>query len=399
MNTTIHRLSELSFKYLKEELSEEESVELNEFLNQSDANREFFDELTNQARINEDLEEYYKTDHNVVWDTVVKANPELQRGTLISFFRPTIKYAAAVILIAALGTYWVLRRTTNKTVALTETKEQISKGVEPGQYKAKLTLDDGSTIILDSAKDGKLVQQGGLIVLNKDGKLTYEKVGETDKVLYNTLTTANGQMYATVLSDGTKVWLNSQSSIRYPVYFNENERTVQITGEVYFNVAHNAEMPFHVLISGIDMQVLGTEFNVNGYNDESEIRTTLLKGRLKVSKGNLVKVLSPGQQTKYNKETQQLDKLESVDVNEVVAWKNGYFQFNDADWQTVFRQIRRWYEIDVEFRGPIPQRKISGKIPRNSSLSEVLEALETLESFKTNQVHFTLEGKKIIVMP
>jgi ferric-dicitrate binding protein FerR (iron transport regulator) len=252
---------------------------------------------------------------------------------------------------------------------------------------------------VDSFSKDRLVQQGSTNVYNKDGKLVYKENGKAKSVLYNTLSTEKGQIYGMVLGDGTKVWLNSQSSIRYPVHFKGSERKVEITGEAYFDVTHNAAMPFHVLINGIDMQVLGTEFNVNGYNDEPEIKTTLLEGRVKVSKGNSVKILSPEQQATYNKETQQLDKVENVDVKEVVAWKNGYFQFKDADWQTLLRQIVRWYDVEVAFNGPIPQRKISGKIPRNSNLSQVLEALETIESFKDNQVHFKLEGKRIIVMP
>jgi len=401
MNIIIHRLSELSFKYLKEELSNEESEELNEFLSQSDANREFFNELTNQARINEDLEEFYKTDHKVVWESVVKANPELKKGTVISFFRPTVKYAAAVILIAALGTYWVLRHNTNRSVASTDTKQQqIIKDVEPGKYKAKLTLDDGSTLILDSAKNGRLVQMDGINVLNKDGKLIYEKSGETNKVLYNTLSTSKAQTYATVLSDGTKVWLNASSAIRYPVAFNGELRKVEITGEAYFEVApsvgKNGKRPFLVAVNGMEVEVLGTHFNINSYAEEPAMKTTLLEGKVRVrsAANNEQTILQPGDQAQFSTGTKTLTKTKDVDVDAEVAWRFGMFQFNNADLKTVMRQLERWYDVQVVYQGDVGDDfEFLGKIPRDMNLLQVLTVLQ-----KVN-VHFTIDGKKIIVTP
>jgi ferric-dicitrate binding protein FerR (iron transport regulator) len=392
MNTPIHRLSELSFKYLQEDLTEEENQELNAFLNQSEENRNFFDDLTNRDRINEDLEHLYKMDSQAVWETVVKANPQLQKGRVISFFRPTVRYAAAIILIAALGSYWLFKRNTNEPVAKTETKEKpVINDVQPGQYKATLTLADGSVVVLDTISDKQLVQQGGTNVYTKDGKLIYEPQVKKSEVLYNTLTTAKGEIYTMLLADGSKVWLNSQSSLRYPVAFVEKERRVEITGEAYFEVTHDAKKPFHAVLNGMDIQVLGTKFNVNGYDDEDEVKTTLLEGKVKIVNGNISSVLAPGQQAQLKKGAKLLMVMDNADMEQAVAWKNGFFQFNDDDLKTVMRQLERWYDVEVIYQGGVSNDTYGGRINRNSKASEVLMILER------NRVHFKIQGKKVIV--
>lgn len=374
-------------------------MELHDFLNESEANRQFFDELTNQVRINEDLENLYKTDSKAVWDSVVKANPKLKKGVIIPFFRPSVRYAAAVILIiAALGSYWFLKHKANKPVAKVETKQlPVVNDVKPGQYKAKLTLDDGTTMILDSAKDGQLVQQGGTNVLNRDGKLIYEKRGETNKVLYNTLSTARGQTYATVLSDGSKVWLNSQSSIRYPVAFANDIRKVEITGEAYFEVApamgRNGKRPFIVNAGEMEVEVLGTHFNINAYADEEVIKTTLLQGKVRIVSGNMSAMLAPGQQAQLKRQGKLLQVMDNADLEAAVAWKNGFFQFSDDNLKTVMRQLARWYDVDVVYQGNIGDDTYGGRISRSSRASEVLTILGR------NGVHYRIEGKKVIIIP
>lgn len=305
----------------------------------------------------------------------------------------TYMAAASILVIASLAYLGYNKKA--QTTIISETPVVVkSNDVEPGKFTAKLTLADGSVLIVDSLSSGQLVQQGSTTVYNKDGKLVYQKQGkQKDEVLYNTLTTANGQTYATVLSDGSKVWLNSQSSIKYPVSFIGRIRQVEITGEAYFEVAHDANKPFHVLAEGMEIQVVGTHFNVNGYRDEAILKTTLLEGKVKISKGNYSTVLTEGQQAQLNKQTQTIEKLNNVDVDEAVAWRFGYFQFNDADLQTVLRQLVRWYDVEVIYQGPIPQREFWGKISRKNTLSQVLRTLET------NNIHFKQEGKRIIVSP
>lgn len=317
-------------------------------------------------------------------------------------------YVAAASVIAVLlviGYKWYGER---KMGSETEAPVIVQNNdVQPGQFKAKLTLDDGSVIILDSAANGKLVQQGGTHIINKDGQLLYKEESKVDKVFFNTLTTAKGETYGTVLSDGSHVWLNSQSSIRYPVPFDGDIRKVEIKGEAYFEIASSVAIlangkkgkrPFLVNASGLEVEVLGTHFNINSYGDEDVIKTTLLEGKVKVVPANVkgekqALILEPGQQASLNKQTQELNKLDDIDVDEAVAWHYGYFQFNAANLQTVLRQLVRWYDVEVVYQGSIPKREFWGKISRSNSLSQVLHTLET------NNVHFKLEGKKIVVSP
>ena len=403
MNQSIHRLSELSYKFLQEELTETESLELDHYLNQSEENRIFFNQLTDRARINDDLEQLHKIDSAAIWNAIVKANPELKRGTVLSLFRPTLKYAAAVILIAALGSYWFLSRNKKMPVAKTETKQTpVNNDVAPGQYKAKLTLADGTTIILDSAKTGQLVQQGEINVLNKDGQLIYEKRGETNKVLYNTLSTSKAETYLTVLSDGTKVWLNSASSIHYPVAFTGTERRVEITGEAYFEVAKDATKPFIVALKNMEVRVLGTQFNINAYSDDPQVRTTLLEGSVEINSaipdksgqaGNRQSaILKPGEQAQLS-EKGTIKILEDADVEKEIAWKNRLFIFKGDDVVKVMNMLSRWYDVEVVYQGSVPDLQFYGIVNMDQPASNVLKLLQMKGG------HFQITNKKIIVTP
>ena len=234
--------------------------------------------------------------------------------------------------------------------------------------------------------------------------MVYEQTGNSKEVLYNTLTTARGQTYATLLSDGTKIWLNSQSSIRYPIRFTGDVRMVEITGEVYFEVAASltrqangkeAKQPFIVKAPGMDIEVLGTHFNINSYLDEDTVKTTLLEGKVKVHSetNNGQAILASGEQAQLNKKSQVLKKVKNVDVDAEVAWRFGMFQFNNADLKTVMRQLERWYDVEVMYQGEIPDVQSHGEIPREFNLSQVLNVLERPD------VHFKVVGKKIIVTP
>jgi ferric-dicitrate binding protein FerR (iron transport regulator) len=196
-----------------------------------------------------------------------------------------------------------------------------------------------------------------------------------------------------VLADGSKVWLNAESSITFPTAFIGKERNVEIKGEAYFEVAHNAQMPFNVKVKNMTVQVLGTHFNVNAYDDENWIKTTLLEGSIKVSKGSDSKIIKPGEQAQTENGDNSLIAVQAVDPDEVVAWKNGLFHFNNAGLPEVMHQLSRWYDVDVVYNGPVPKRKFGGEMQSNLKLSQVLELLEK------NEVNFKIEGKKIIVMP
>lgn len=274
----------------------------------------------------------------------------------------------------------------------------------PGTEGAILTLADGKQIILDSAANGSLAVEGRTKVINKDGQLVYEIEGRVpDALLYNTMTTPKGKQYQLVLADGSKVWLNAASSIRYPTAFAGTERRVEITGEAYFEIAHHADKPFKVSVNGMEVQVVGTHFNINAYEDEAAMQTTLLQGSVKITTNNHTRILSPGQQaqisTTLSHPVQQkpgdenIKVVKDADLDAVMAWKNGYFSFSQTDLQTVMRQIARWYDVEIVYAGTIPDRRFGGEIARNTNASQVLKILEE------SKVYFRIEGKKIIVLP
>ncbi|MGV3509862.1 MAG: FecR family protein, partial [Sphingobacteriaceae bacterium] len=231
------------------------------------------------------------------------------------------------------------------------------------------------------------------IIKSDNGQLQYLSLNSDNKqeVLYNTLSIPRGGQYKVVLPDGTQVWLNAASSLKYPTAFNGNERVVQLEGEAYFEVAKNAAQPFRVEVKDVKVTVLGTHFNINGYTDEAHIKTTLLEGSVKISKGPVQQLLHPGEQAITGKSS----TIEVVKANsdEVLAWKNGYFNFHRSNLQEVMRQLSRWYDVDIKYEGKVPDREFGGEISRNSKASEVLKILEL------SDVHFRIEGEHIIVMP
>jgi transmembrane sensor len=315
-----------------------------------------------------------------------------------------IPAAAAVLLIFAI-TYLVTNRTTTKNVIVRNIspKPILKNDVAPGGNKAILTLADGSSIVLDSASNGTLGQQGNIKIIKLDnGLLAYSVNGkqltENDEAFYNTISTPRGGQYQITLADGTMVWLNAASSIRFPVLFTGTQRKVEITGEVYFEVAKNKTMPFKVKATSSEIEVLGTHFNVNAYEDEATTKTTLLEGSIKVSTTSFVsntqtiKFLQPGQQASSSNDG-KINILSNADLEETMAWKNGRFQFKSADLKLMLRQIARWYDVDVEYRGNVDLH-FTGQLTRNENVSKVFEKLAL-----TNEVHFKIEGRRIIVTP
>jgi ferric-dicitrate binding protein FerR (iron transport regulator) len=337
---------------------------------------------------------------NRLWESITKKSVA---GKVIGIKSRRIWMAAAsvVVLMLAAGSYFYFNKDTGNAVARVEqVKKPLKNDVAPGGNKAVLTLANGTTIILDSAANGSLASQGNMKIIKlDDGKLAYQQSAGSDHpsaVQFNTVTTPRGGQYQLVLSDGSKVWLNAASSITFPTAFIGKERNVKITGEAYFEVTHNANMPFHVKVNEVDIKVLGTHFNINAYSDEDAIKTTLLEGSVKVSNRNGNTLITPGEQALvFNSPSGNggIAVKKDVDLDEVVAWKNGYFSFRDASLREVMRQISRWYDVDVQFAGAINDRRFGGEIARNSDLSQVLKILEE------SKVHFTIEGKKLLVAP
>ena len=305
-----------------------------------------------------------------------------------------IAIAASVIGLLLISAFLLTNKVGKKEIVTGGVNNQRFKDdVSPGGDKAILTLADGSAVVLDEAQNGTLAQQGSSKVIKLGGKIMYDPANKNSKeIVYNTITTPNGGQYQLELPDGSLVWLNSTSSIHFPTSFAGKERRVEITGEAYFEVTKNRDMPFIVTVNNAEVQVLGTHFNVNAYNDEENVKTTLLEGSVKFVSGDNISMLKPGQQSQLTNNG-LIKVLNNVDVEEVVAWKNGMFDFESAGIETVMRQLSRWYDVEVEYNGKTDDLFIA-EMRRNIKLSDALKALEL-----TGKVKFDIQGKKIIVMP
>jgi len=341
---------------------------------------------------------------DAVWDDKMKSLINQLQEVPVKKLSPrfNIKWvaAAAVLFFVSTGIYYALKDREVPAIAKNNTaKTDTAKGVLPGGNKAVLLLADGTAIVLDSSSNGSIASQGATNVIKLNtGQLVYRSAdGKNDVVLFNTLTTPRGGQYQVTLADGTVVWLNSASSLRYPTVFAGAERRVEITGEAYFEVVKKTNQPFKVKINlasgqGGEIVVIGTHFNVNAYDDEPAVNTTLFEGSVKVNNAAGTNFIKPGQQLQYNKLKQ--NKIENnADMEQVIAWKEGRFQFENADINQVMRQLTRWYDIEVEFKGNITTH-FGGTIPRNVNILKVLHLLEA-----TGEVHFKVNDKKITILP
>jgi transmembrane sensor len=329
--------------------------------------------------------------------------PSEKQPGLLSRLKPWgLRLSAAAILAAVAITGLLLIRNSRSAPApaIAQQKRPAPADILPGGNRAVLTLADGSTISLDSAHTGNLTNQGTARVMKiQDGELKYDAAaaGGHSTASYNTLSTPRGGQYKLLLADGTRVWLNAASSIRYPTTFTGTDREVEISGEAYFEIAKNASMPFRVLTVSnpgdndpMTIDVLGTHFNVNAYSDEPVFRTTLLEGLVKVSKGKNTAMLKPGQAAQVRKDG-AVQQVSGVDLEAAVAWKDGLFEFSDEELPAIMRQISRWYDIDVVYEGAVPTDKFTGSVSRNTTLSGVLKIL------KLSDIQVSVANNKIIV--
>jgi transmembrane sensor len=386
-------------KYLANQITPEEYNELWILMN-AHPNEEPLDEallkLWQSAQNSESLIQ------SSTWDQKMQLGKEkLEQHTQSSktpirpIFLKRYRWIAAAAIFLIVATSIVLSITNDNKAVYTNNKNiQSQQDRMPGGDRAILTLSDGSTILLDSAGNGVLAQQGNTSVIKKnDGQLEYNSLdGKTGEVAYNILKTPMGGQYKITLPDGSKVWLNAASSLKYPVVFVGAERRVEITGEAYFEIAKDLNKPFKVQLNNMEVEVLGTHFNVNGYSDEEAIKTTLLEGKVKVLAAKEFKFLVPGQQAQL-KSSGNISVTNDVSLEETVAWKDGNFQFENSDIKTVMRQLARWYEVDISYKGNINKHFI-GSISRDVKLSQVLTMLQ-----QTGEVKFKIEGKNLIVMP
>lgn len=309
----------------------------------------------------------------------------------IAGFRKWGWAAAAVILLSG-GALFLLNSPKEAGQPATP-PTVVQHAIQPGKNGALLTLADGSQIVLDSVGDGVIATQQGSNAVLKNGALSYTG-NESGEARLNTLSTPRGRQFRLQLPDGTKVWLNAASSIRYPTAFAGAERKVEVTGEAYFEVASNANMPFRVNVNNrANIEVLGTSFNVSSYENEESISTTLIEGTVRVSveAGSRSAVLKPGQQASIQQGSNDLAVVNDVDTDKIIAWKNGYFNFGKATLPEVMRQLERWYDIETVYEKGIPETKFVGKLTRNITLNELFQILDS------TGVNFRIEGRKLIV--
>ena len=390
-------MKDIFCKYLNNQCSPQEVKELLAWFSAED-------ESVLRALITASLEEMdvEDKDEDNKWSPVtdklfanIKAQIKSEKGKVVPVLkRPWVQIAAAVLLVVGgFAVFNLIKKTNpNQDVVNIDIPQQDA---DSGSNKAILTLADGSSIVLETAANGTVTQQGNSkIVKPANGQLAYNLLNEkTAEVLFNSIATPRGGQYQVIFSDGSKAWLNAASSLRFPVAFIGNERKVVLTGEAYFEVAKNASMPFKVEIAGKgEVEVLGTHFNVSAYREEATANTTLLEGSVRViglATGDS-HIINPGEQAQVDSKG-QISVNKNADTKQAIAWKNGTFNFSNVDLAVALRQLSRWYDVDIKFEGSVPQRHFTGEIHRDLKLQQVLKLLEE------NNVFCKLEGKMLIV--
>jgi hypothetical protein len=327
----------------------------------------------------------YTSAESEIWNAIQQRNKPR-----VKTLWPRLTATASILLLITIGVYFIRHKQPKQQIARIQAHD-----IAPGTNKAILTLDNGKKIILTNAKNGLLASQGSTrIDKTKDGAVQYnpsDDVSNAAAIAYNTISTPKGGKYTITLADGTTVSLDALSSVRFPTTFNGNTREVTTTGQVYFEVAHNTAKPFRVHTNKQTVEVLGTHFNISAYEEELTLKTTLLQGSIKITQNGQSALLKPGEQSQTSSSNNKITVIRDADVDEAIAWKNGFFQFNDSNIKDVMNQLSRWYDVDVQYEGKIPERTFSGKIYKNVNASQVLNILSY------SKVHFRIEGKKIIV--
>jgi len=373
--------AELIVKYFKGELNTVEKQELEAWLAADEQNRALLERFGEQQQLADDMAFFDAIDVTADWEAVAvragydtNTQPKRRRIVLWS--------AAAASILLAIGLLTFKKETPQAPVVAAKVND-----IQPGSNKATLQLANGQTVTL--GKTDTTLDADGAKIKQQQGALLYNGGEKTEEVVYNTLTTPRGGQFQLVLADGTEVWLNASSSIRFPTRFEGRERIVELTGEGYFEVAKDKHKPFRVKVNGVEIAVLGTHFNVMAY--QGITKTTLAEGSVKIQLADKRSwLLKPGQQGTV-KENQEVN-IAATDVEKALAWKNGLFYFKDDEIKDIVAQLARWYDIDIQLKGTIPTKQISGNIRRQATLSQVLEMLNYVSGAK-----YTLDQKKVTV--
>lgn len=380
--------------------------------------------LSNQATAEEEelLLNYYSTlqKNELKWDELLMGDENVARDEFYSkvlseiktresaskriiFLRRWFVAASITLFLIASASLFVYLKHDNANLLTQNKSRSLNKNtIAPGRNKALLTLANGSKIVLDDASTGELAKQSGVKVTKAgNGQLVYTientspGSAKSTQLVYNTIETPKGGQYQVDLPDGSKVWLNAGSALRYPTNFNGNVRSVELTGEAYFEVAKNADKPFRVVSDKQVVEVLGTHFNISSYIDEPAVKTTLLEGSVKVlfTGSNQSKLLKPGEQSNINYLNNTFS-VQPVNTEEAVAWKNGYFLFSDEDLKSIMSKFARWYNVEVEYRGNVDNLRFGGMVSRSKDLAQALKIIEQTGNVKTK-----IEGRRVIIMP
>ncbi|MES2652862.1 MAG: FecR family protein [Bacteroidota bacterium] len=387
---------ELISKYQQGECSKKEAALIQHWYMAEFANQELANAPSNPL-----------SEEQLIWERITKSTGitlESEKEVKVKrLFSLKWLIAAASILIAVSAGLYIFKHPSLQHEARMAALR--TNDIKPGGNKAMLTLSDGSVINLSAVNDGDIANsQGSQITKMQDGQLMYSMKPSSlteEKSLkpenYNTISTPRGGKYQIILVDGTKVWLNASSSLKFPTSFAANQRSVEVTGEAYFEVTKNEVKPFYVVTKGQTIEVLGTKFNVSAYSDEKILSTTLLEGSVKINAGKQSIIIKPGEQSVLEKDHLEIG---TTNIDEAIAWKNDKFKFNNENIVSLMRKISRWYDVEVEFRGAISNEGFGGQVSRSRNISEVLEVLQL-----TGLVHFEIskgdangKGRRVIVL-
>lgn len=408
-------LAALLLKQLRQEITAEELRFLENWKASHPSHARLYERVNDEEQLLADLLAMKATDMDGWWQKISAQITPIKRT--VPFYKRWYTYAtAAMVLLIAGALTWQYWEPKKLPEPANEKYMPAVVDVKPGGNKATLTLSNGTVVDVGGAANGMLAKEGSVTVVKvKDGELKYEAPGGATgsrDMIWNTLSTPRGGQYSLVLPDGSKAWLNAASSIKYPAWFSAAGRKVFITGEVYFDIAgKGTTRPFKVIVppqpggpGGAAVEVLGTTFDIMAYEDEADIRTTLLKGKLKVSalrstsdERSASKLLAPGQQAQIpyvaNAGKDPIKIVDMKDAEDVLGWKNGLVSFENAGIRSIMRTISRWYNIDVAYEGQTPPYKFTGKLPLKENLSAVIRLLEY------EGIRFKMQQNKIIVLP
>jgi transmembrane sensor len=382
-----------------EQLNSDEQQLLDSWLAESPHNKKVFEDVSNAPLLEKEVKALVGYDQRLLWKQIERGiHGNSKKGRLIFFFRWNTRRIAAVasiVIILSIGAYFIFNKSTSPAKVASEKKLPAKPAdLAPGTDGAILQLADGSSIVLDQAANGALTKD----ITKKDGQVIYNNstpLSAEAPLEYNTITTPNKRHYTAILSDGSIVWLNAASSIKYPTVFSGNERRIILSGEAFFEVAKDAKKPFRVQVNGMEVEAVGTSFNINSYSDETIKKTTLTEGLVKVWSNDQVAFLRPGQQAQLTK-SGAWNVVSDVDLDKELAWKNSNsFSFQDDDIETIMRQISRWYDVQIKYEGKVTN-KYDAVVSRSLPVSSIFRALE-----HSGGVHFVLAtegGRNVIIV-